>query len=139
MKKILFIVLVLFCEFSIQASIKPDAKVFLSFDAGLAQNVDGEDALKMLSSYINNQSNIEIVEKESDAQFKLILAIDKGSMGNRKAQIKVVDLSSNDIILTTKWKKGTSNAMYGYSGTRHAIGRVFKSEFLKAYPDIEKR
>ena len=59
-------------------------------------------------------------------------------MGDRKGKIDVLESKSKKIIFESKWKRGTMNALYGYSGTRHAIGRVFKGQVLKEFKQIKK-
>jgi peptidyl-tRNA hydrolase len=33
--------------------------------------------------------------------------------------------------------KGTSNAFYGYSSTRHAVGKIVKNQLVKKFREIE--
>lgn len=74
---------------------------------------------------------------EDEADYILELSVIKKSMGNRKGQLIVFD-SNDKIILETKWVKGTSNAFYGYSGSRHAIGILVKKNLLKEFEEIVK-
>ena len=68
---------------------------------------------------------------------KLLYVIEK-NMGNRKGKIDILDSKTSSLIFESKWKKGTSNVSYGYSGTRHAIGKIVKGQILKTFKDIKK-
>ena len=52
--------------------------------------------------------------------------------------VDILESKSKKTIFESKWKRGTMNALYGYSGTRHAIGRVFKGQVLKEFKQIKK-
>ena len=114
-------------------------KVFLQFqDTEGEVNVDGNDACEMLKSYIVGKTSLNIVESESESKYTFVLYVVEKNMGNRKGKIDVVDSKTGKTIFESKWKRGDMNALYGYSGTRHAIGRVFKGQILKEFKDIKK-
>ena len=114
-------------------------KVFLQFQETEGEvNVDGNDACEMLKSYIVGKTSLNIVESESESKYTFVLYVVEKNMGNRKGKIDVVDSKTGKTIFESKWKRGDMNALYGYSGTRHAIGRVFKGQILKEFKDIKK-
>jgi hypothetical protein len=114
-------------------------KVFLQFqDTEGEVNVDGNDACEMLKSYIVGKTSLNIVSNKEDSDFIFMLSVIEKNMGDRKGKIDVIDSTSGKIIFESKWKRGTMNALYGYSGARHAIGRVFKGQILKEFKDIKK-
>ena len=138
--KLSFLVLIMsVLSFGTMAQLNTGDKVFLTF-----QNVDGEvnvsgtDAIDMLKSYIVGKTNLVIVDSAEESDYTFILSVVEKNMGNRKGKLDIVLSESKKIIFESKWVKGSMNAFYGYSGSRHAIGKVFKGQILKKYPKIKK-
>ena len=114
-------------------------KVFLQFqDTEGEVNVDGNDACEMLKSYVIGKTSLSVVSNVSESDYTFVLYVIEKNMGDRKGKIDVLESKSKKIIFESKWKRGTMNALYGYSGTRHAIGRVFKGQVLKEFKQIKK-
>ena len=101
-------------------------------------NVDGNDACEMLKSYVLGKTSLSVVSNKEESDYTFVLYIIEKNMGDRKGKIDVLDSKTDKIIFESKWKRGTMNALYGYSGTRHAIGRVFKGQVLKEFKQIKK-
>ena len=121
------------------AQLSSGDKVYLQFqDTDGEVNVDGDDACEMLKSYIDGKTSLNIVESQSESKYTFVLYVIEKNMGDRKGKIDVLESKSKKIIFESKWKRGTINALYGYSGTRHAIGRVFKGQVLKEFKQIKK-
>lgn len=119
-------------SFGAMAQLNTGDKVFLTFqDVDGEVNVSGTDAIDMLKSYIVGKTNLVIVDSAEESNYTFILSVVEKNMGNRKGKL--------DIVLSeSKWVKGSMNAFYGYSGSRHAIGKVFKGQILRKYPEIKK-
>ncbi len=92
----------------------------------------------MLASYIDGKTSLNIVESQSESEYTFVLYVIEKNMGDRKGKIDILESKSKKTIFESKWKRGTMNALYGYSGTRHAIGRVFKGQVLKEFKQIKK-
>jgi hypothetical protein len=121
------------------AQLSAGDNVYLQFqDTDGEVNVDGDDACEMLKSYIDGKTSLNIVESQSESKYTFVLYVIEKNMGDRKGKIDVLESNSKKIIFESKWKRGTMNALYGYSGSRHAIGRVFKGQVLKAFKQIKK-
>jgi len=121
------------------AQLSSGDNVYLQFqDTDGEVNVDGDDACEMLKSYVVGKTSLSVVSNVSESDYTLVLYVIEKNVGNRKGKIDVVDSKTGKTIFESKWKKGTMNALYGYSGTRHAIGRVFKGQVLKEFSDIKK-
>ena len=121
------------------AQLNAGDNVYLQFqDTDGEVNVDGDDACEMLKSYIDGKTSLNIVESQSESKYTFLLYVIEKNMGDRKGKIDVLESKSKKIIFESKWKRGTMNALYGYSGTRHAIGRVFKGQVLKEFKQIKK-
>ena len=121
------------------AQLSAGDNVYLQFqDTDGEVNVDGDDACEMLKSYIDGKTSLNIVESQSESKYTFVLYVIEKNMGNRKGKIDVLDSKTDKIIFESKWKRGNMNALYGYSGTRHAIGRVFKGQVLKEFKQIKK-
>jgi hypothetical protein len=121
------------------AQLSSGDKVYLQFqDTDGEVNVDGDDACEMLKSYVVGKTSLNIVESQSESKYTFVLYVIEKNMGDRKGKIDVLESKSKKIIFESKWKRGTINALYGYSGTRHAIGRVFKGQVLKEFKQIKK-
>ncbi len=121
------------------AQLSAGDNVYLQFqDTDGEVNVDGDDACEMLKSYIDEKTSLNIVESQSESKYTFVLYVIEKNMGDRKGKIDVLESKSKKIIFESKWKRGTINALYGYSGTRHAIGRVFKGQVLKEFKQIKK-
>ena len=136
--KVLFAGALFFLAFNSYAQLKPDSKVFLTFvDIENEVNVDAEDAKGMLKSYLNGKTSLVIVDSIQSTDFVLRLSIIEKNMGKRKGKLDVLDNQTTIPVFESNWVKGSMNAFYGYSGSRHAIGRLIKKELLGAFPDIE--
>lgn len=121
------------------AQLSAGDNVYLQFqDTDGEVNVDGDDACEMLKSYIDGKTSLNIVESQSESKYTFVLYVIEKNMGDRKGKIDVLESKSKKVIFESKWKRGTMNALYGYSGTRHAIGRVFKGQVLKEFKQIKK-
>ena len=121
------------------AQLSAGDNVYLQFqDTDGEVNVDGDDACEMLKSYINGKTSLNIVESQSESEYTFLLYVIEKNMGDRKGKIDIVDSKTGETIFESKWKRGTMNAYYGYSGTRHAIGLVFKKQVLKEFKQIKK-
>lgn len=131
----IFIVLSGFSNAQLNAS----DTVFLKFQNIEGEvNVNGDNALNMLKDYLLNRTNLIIVETAVGSTYTIQLSIVEKNMGNRRGQLKIFDNQRNEVIFETKWVKGTSNAFYGYSGSRHAIGVLVRKYLLKEYQEIIK-
>tara|TARA_B100000795_G_scaffold85940_1_gene62492 strand:+ start:30225 stop:30644 length:420 start_codon:yes stop_codon:yes gene_type:complete len=123
----------------VSAQLSEGDKVYLQFqDTDGEVNVDGKDACEMLKSYVIGKTSLSIVSDKEDSDYTLVLYVIEKNMGDRKGKIDVLDSKTDKVIFESKWKRGTMNALYGYSGTRHAIGRVFKGQVLKEFKQIKK-
>ncbi len=121
------------------AQLSSGDKVYLEFQPTDGEvNVDGTDACEMLASYIDGKTSLNIVESQSESEYTFVLYVIEKNMGDRKGKIDILESKSKKTIFESKWKRGTMNALYGYSGTRHAIGRVFKGQVLKEFKQIKK-
>ena len=121
------------------AQLSSGDKVYLEFQPTDGEvNVDGADACEMLASYIDGKTSLNIVESQSESEYTFVLYVIEKNMGDRKGKIDILESKSKKTIFESKWKRGTMNALYGYSGTRHAIGRVFKGQVLKEFKQIKK-
>jgi len=123
----------------VSAQLSGGDKVYLQFQNTDGEvNVDGNDACEMLKSYVIGKTSLSVVSYKGDSDYTLVLSVIEKNMGDRKGKIVVVDSKTEKTIFESKWKRGTMNALYGYSGTRHAIGRVFKGQVLKEFKQIKK-
>ena len=121
------------------AQLNTGDNVYLQFqDTDGEVNVDGDDACEMLKSYVIGKTSLSVVSNKEESDYTLVLYVIEKNVGNRKGKIDVLDSVTGKTIFESKWKKGTMNALYGYSGTRHAIGRVFKGQVLKEFKQIKK-
>ena len=121
------------------AQLKPNSKVFLTYaEPPNEVNVNGEDAKAMLKDYLIGKTTVQVVESLEASDFTLQLSLYEKNLGDRSAKIVIIENSNSTILLETKWVRGTMNAFYGYSGSRHAIGRLVKDFLIDAYPSIEK-
>jgi len=122
-----------------EAKLTKNSNVFLDYiTTNDKKNVDDEDAEGMLRSYIDGKTILNVVSKKDEADFLIELYVIKKAMGKRKAQIKIINLFSNELIYESKWKSGSSSAWSGYSGSRAAIGNVVKKDLVKKFPEIER-
>jgi hypothetical protein len=122
------------------AQINASDKVFLQFqDTEGEVNADGVDACEMLKSYVEGKTTLTVVNSKNESDYTFVLYIIEKNMGDRKGKIDVLDSKTDKVIFESKWKRGTMNALYGYSGTSHAIGRVFKGQVLKEFKQIKKK
>jgi hypothetical protein len=121
------------------AQLSAGDNVYLQFqDTDNEVNVDGNDACEMLKSYVLGKTHLSVVSNKEESDYTFVLYVIEKNMGDRKGKIDVLDSKSGKMIFESKWKRGTMNALYGYSGTRHAIGRVFKGQVLKEFKQIKK-
>jgi|GEM_PF-1237587 hypothetical protein len=115
----------------------PGSRLYLSFvNTANERNVNGGDAVDMLRSYIEGKTNCVVVRSPEEADFALDLQVVKRIMADRKAKITIRHLLDDSVVYETKWARGTSNAFYAYSGSRHAIGILVKRYIVKKYPSI---
>ena len=139
MKTIITTIILLTFSLSSIAQINAGDKVFLQFqDTEGEVNVDGTDACEMLGSYVEGKTSLLLVDSAKKSDYTFVLYVIEKNMGDRKGKIDVIDSKSGEIIFESKWKRGTMNALYGYSGSSHAIGRVFKGQVLKKFKQIKK-
>ena len=137
--KMFFILFAFIISNEPNAQLKTNSKVFLTYaETPNEVNVNGEDAKAMLKDYLIGKTTIQVAETKEDSEFTLQLSLYEKNMGDRSAKFILIDNTSSTIILETKWVRGTMNAFYGYSGSRHAIGRLVKDQLIDAFPSIEK-
>jgi hypothetical protein len=137
--KMCFILFAFIISNETNAQLKKNSKVFLTYaETPNEVNVNGEDAKAMLKDYLIGKTTIQVAETKEDSEFTLQLSLYEKNMGNRSAKFILIDNLNSTIILETKWVQGTMNAFYGYSGSRHAIGRLVKDQLIDAFPSIEK-
>lgn len=137
--KLCFIITAVILSNATYAQLKSNSKVFLTYaETPNEVNVNGEDAKAMLKDYLIGKTTIHVAETKEDSEFTLQLSLYEKNMGDRAAKFILIDNTSSTIILETKWVRGTMNAFYGYSGSRHAIGRLVKDQLIDAFPSIEK-
>lgn len=136
-----FCLFVLFINSAIAFSqLKPGSKVYLSYaETPNEVNVNAEDAKGMLKDYLIEKTSVQIVDNLESSEFTIQLSLYEKNMGDRSAKLAIIDNTNSSVIYESKWVRGTMNAFYGYSGSRHAIGRLVKSELSEAYPSIEKK
>lgn len=128
------------CSIVAQAQLKPDSKVHLTFEEVSGEvNVNGADALVMLEDYIKDKTTLTIVDNAQDSDFIMKLSVVEKDMGNRRGSLVLLDSETSETIFSSKSVRGTMNGFYGYSGSRHAIGKLVKSELISQYPEIEKK
>ena len=121
------------------AQLKPDSKVFLTFEQTQNEvNVDGENAVAMLKDYLIGKTTLIISESKESADFTFQLRVIEKKIGNRRGKLDIIDNQTLTTIFESKWVTGTSNAFYGYSGSRHAIGILVKDQLIKAFPNTAK-
>lgn len=135
------ILIFIFSVFTLIASaqISSGDNIYLQFkDTKGEVNVDGIDACEMLRSYMLGKTTLQVVSSKEASDFTFVLSVIEKNMGDRKGKIDIIDSKSGKIIFESKWKRGKMNAFYGYSGTRHAIGRVVKGQILKEFKEIKK-
>ena len=121
------------------AQLSSGDNVYLQFQETDSEvNVDGNDACEMLKSYVVGKTTLQVVSSKEASDFTFLLSVIEKNMGDRKGKIDVLDSKTDKVIFESKWKRGTMNALYGYSGTRHAIGRVFKGQILKEFKTLKK-
>ena len=114
------------------------SKVFLKFkETNGEESVDSEDALEMLRSYMQDRTTCELVNTEDKAEFTLELQVIKKITPYRQGKLTVTHLQTKTKIFETKWITGTNNMYYGFSGSRHAIGKLVKKKLLKEFPQIK--
>ena len=112
-----------------------NSRIFLEFiPTENEDNVNGADAKEMLKDYIKGKTSCIVVDSIDEADFLMNLSVIKGFADARKAKITLIYLGNKKEVFSTDWVKGFSNVFYGYSGTRHAIGRIVKNELSKEYP-----
>jgi hypothetical protein len=122
------------------AQIQEGSKVFLTFENVEGEvNVNGEDAKAMLVDYLKNRTTLLLVDEPGTAEFVFKLNVVEKNMGNRRGRLTIEENASSNVLFESRWMRGTMNAFYGYSGSRHAIGRLTKDALLEQYPHIEKK
>ena len=139
MKSLTLLLLLTFSSLITFAQLKPDSKVFMTFEQTQNEvNVDGDNAIAMLKEYIIGKTSLVISESKESADFTFKLRIIEKKIGNRRGKLDIIDNQTSSTLFESKWVTGTSNAFYGYSGSRHAIGILVKDQLIKAFPDISK-
>jgi hypothetical protein len=139
MKTVIIIIILSIFSLASFAQISASDKVFLQFqDTEDEVNVDMVDACEMLKSYVDGKTTLTVVDSKEESDYTFVLYVIEKNMGDRKGKIDVLDSKTDKVIFESKWKRGTMNALYGYSGTRHSIGRVFKGQVLKKFKQIKK-
>lgn len=137
--KLLFLMIGLICSVTSIAQefeLKPKSEVYLSFEVTKSEdNVDPSDAIEMMKEAIKDKTSLTIVGTKDSADFVIELSAIKKMTEARRASMKVSTVGAEEL-LTTKRVRGTANAIYGYSGVRHAIATLVKKNLLKAYPNI---
>lgn len=115
----------------------PGSRIFLTFSKTSGKDdVNGEDAKQMLKTYIKGKTSCVVVSTIDEADFEMELSVVIKIMAERKAMLTIRHIITNEEVYSTKWVRGTSNAFSGYSGSRHAIGRLVKKLLIKDYPEI---
>jgi len=126
-------------ERQISLDLMPGSKIFLTYSLTEGEdNVNENDATQMLKSYIEGKTRCVIVNSIDEADFMIELRVIKTAMAKRSAKIVIKHLLTDKIVFETKWVRGSSNAFYGYSCSRAAIGKIVKKYLLKNYPSIER-
>jgi hypothetical protein len=139
MKSLTLLLLLTFSSLITFAQLKPDSKVFMTFEQTQNEvNVDGDNAIAMLKEYIIGKTSLVISESKESADFTFKLRIIEKKIGNRRGKLDMIDNQTSATLFESKWVTGTSNAFYGYSGSRHAIGLLVKDQLIKAFPNISK-
>lgn len=139
MKRLTLILLFTLCSMISFSQLKPDSKVFLTFEQTQNEvNVDGENAVEMLKDYLVGKTSLIISDSKETADFVFQLRVIEKNIGNRKGKLDIIDNQTSASVFESKWVTGTMNAFYGYSGSRHAIGILVKDQLIKAYPVIAK-
>ena len=139
MKSLTLLLLHTFSSLITFAQLKPDSKVFMTFEQTQNEvNVDGDNAIAMLKEYIIGKTSLVISESKESADFTFKLRIIEKKIGNRRGKLDIIDNHTSATLFESKWVTGTSNAFYGYSGSRHAIGLLVKDQLIKAFPNISK-
>jgi len=101
-----------------------------------ANNINGNDAAKMLIGHIQGKTSCVVVNSIDEADFVIELRVIEKLLGYRSAKIALKHILSNKIVLETKWEKGSPSAFNGYSGSRAAIGKTVKKDLLLEFPKI---
>ena len=139
MKSLTLLLLLTFSSLITFAQLKPDSKVFMTFEQTQNEvNVDGDNAIAMLKEYIIGKTSLVISESKESADFTFKLRIIEKKIGNRRGKLDIIDNQTSATLFESKWVTGTSNAFYGYSGSRHAIGLLVKDQLIKTFPYISK-
>jgi len=139
MKRLTFTLLFTLCSLISFAQLKPDSKVFLTFEQTQNEvNVDGANAVEMLKDYLAGKTSLIITDSKESADFVFQLRVIEKNVGNRKGKLDIIDNQTSSPVFESKWVTGTMNAFYGYSGSRHAIGILVKDQLIKAFPVIAK-
>jgi len=139
MKRLTFTLLFTLCSLISFAQLKPDSKVFLTFEQTQNEvNVDGANAVEMLKDYLAGKTSLIITDSKESADFVFQLRVIEKNVGNRKGKLDIIDNQTSAPVFESKWVTGTMNAFYGYSGSRHAIGILVKDQLIKAFPVIAK-
>ncbi len=137
MKIIFSITLLLLLNISAFSQIKPSDKVFFEFEETSGEvNVNGENAIESLNSYIIGKTNLIVADAKAEAKYLFTLSVVEKNMGKRKGRIVITEIENNKLIFDTEWQKANSSAFYGYSGTRAVIGKMIKQILLKEYKEL---
>lgn len=138
MKKCLFL-LILVCSFFIGKGqdLKKGDRIFVDFINVNKSSVDPSDAIDMMKDAIKNKTSLTIVNIKDSSDYYINLQIEKKMMANRSGKMSLYNTKTNSMIIDTKWKKGTSNAFSGFSGTRHVINQLVDGFILKQNPNLK--
>lgn len=101
--------------------------------------MDGYDAVGMLRSYVKNKTLLSVEDSKDTVDF--IFTLDMKTDGKKRiGLITVTDAKTKEEVWVSEWTKGSSmNQYYGYSGTRHSIGKMIKYQFSKSFPALERK
>ena len=152
MKKIIVTLFLSILTMIASAQLNAGDNVYLEFQNTEGEvNVDGTDACNMLKEYIEDKSTLQIVSSKQESDFTFLLSVIEKNQGVRKGKIDIIDSKTKDVIFESKWKRGTSGfsmwtwtgevieaSTYGFSGTRMAIGKIFKGKILRKFKEIKK-
>ncbi len=138
--KLSFTLILALFSLAAYAQIKKDSSVFLTFENQEKEvNVNGVDAIAMLEDYIKDKTTLRVVSTKESAEYIVKLNVIEKNMGNRRGKLAILEQETSHVIFESKWMKGTMNAFYGYSGSRHAIGKLVKGELLGKFPEVQKK
>lgn len=138
MKRILFVLLMLGgLGIARGQELKKGDRIFVDFINVTKESVDPSDAIDMMKEAIKNKTSLKIVDNKDSSDYYIELQIVKKMMANRSGKMSLYKTKTNSIVIDTKWKKGTSNAFSGFSGTRHVVNQLVDGFILKQNPGLK--